>query len=94
MNKWQKIYCENLYDGKFPRTKIGKQEVDILGNVKDEVIVQFPDFKGLHGITPAHTAVYKVTENEDDVPNGLMSVCTLARNLSLWLSRGYKIQTK
>lgn len=84
MNKWQKIYCDTYYNGKKPRTKIGKQEFELLGQTLNEVTVEFSNGK---------SETFKVTEFENDMPNGLISVCTLASNLSYWLFRGFKVTT-
>ena len=84
MNKWQTIYCNTYYNGKKPNTKVGKQEFELLAQVKSEVTVEFSD----------QIETYKVTETKDDMPNGLISVCTLSGNLRLWLYRGLKVTTK
>ena len=94
MNKWQKKYCDEYYDGKKPRTKSGKEEFELLGKVKEYVIVEFPGFNDTNGFKPAHTEEYKVTLDDCNIPNGKISVCVLASNLSLWISRGYNIRTK
>lgn len=94
MNKWQKVYCDTYHNGKLPRSKRGKADMAILGQIKAQVIVNYPDFKGMHGFEPAHTEIYTVTETDCDMPNGKISVCVLANNLSLWLSRGYKVSTR
>lgn len=94
MNKWQKKYCDEYCGGKKPRSKSGLAEFNMLGNIKDYVIVNFPDFNGENGFTPAHTETYKVTLDDCDIPNGKISVTVLASNLTLWASRGYTIQTK
>lgn len=93
MNKWQQKYVDEYYGGKKPRDKTGKLEFDLLSQVKEKVTVHFPDFKGVGGkFEPAHTETYTVTEDKNDMPNGLISACLLASNLALWASRGYKIE--
>ena len=90
MNKWQEKYCEEYYDGKMPRSKQGKYEFELLGKIKDTVTVEFPEFNG----KSAHAETYTVTEDDCNIPEGKISVCVLASNLTLWLSRGQKITTK
>lgn len=70
MNRWQKVYCDMYYDGKAPRDAQGKRDVKMLGAIKSKVKVEFPDFKGVNGIIPAHTEVFEVTENESNMPKG------------------------
>ena len=93
MNKWQKRYVESLYGGKMPRSKVGKAELELLGNVKESVTIHFPDFNSpvKSQCSPAHDETYKVTLDECDMPKGLISVQVLAGNLLLWTERGYKI---
>ena len=93
MNKWQKVYCDTYYNGKMPRSKSGKADVELLGKIKSKVIVDFPCHNSTNGFEPARTETYIVTENECDMPNGMISVCVLISNLNLWLSRGYKVAT-
>lgn len=83
MNEYQKIYCDTYYGGKKPRTKIGKHEYELLGNIKSYVIVNLP----------GGPKELKVTSYDNNIPEGIISVCTLATNLTLWLSRGYKVTT-
>lgn len=92
MNKWQKIYCDEYYNGKIPRNKIGKEEFELLGNVKEKVIVHFPAFTGATGFIPERTETLIVTEKECNVPKGIISVSVLASNLRLWISRNQKIE--
>ena len=40
MNKWQKVYCEKHYNGKTPRTKVGKEEIELLGKIKETLAQQ------------------------------------------------------
>lgn len=94
LNKWQKQYIDEYHDGKMPRRKVEKQRLNLLGKVKNYVIVDFPDFNGAEGFKPAHTEKYEVTLTECDIPNGKISVRNLAANLDLWLSRGYTVHTE
>lgn len=94
MNKWQKYYRDKYYNGKEPRDKIGKMEFAALAPIKDYVIVNFPEIKKTTGVVPAFTQEFKVTFDELDMPNGLISVDSLAGNLPLWVSRKYRIRTR
>lgn len=94
MNKWQKYYCDKYHNGKEPRNKIGKMEFFTLAPIKDYVIVDFPEIKNSTGVVPASTQEFKVTFDELDMSNGLISVESLAGNLPLWVSRKYKIRTR
>lgn len=94
LNKWQKQYIDEYYDGKIPRRKVAKQRLNLLGKVKSYVIVDFPDFNGADGFKPAHTEKYEITLTECDMPNGKISVRVLVANLELWLSRGYTVHTE
>lgn len=94
MNKWQQKYCDEYYNGKMPRSKHGKADMELLGKIKDTVTVEFPDFNGANGFIPAHTDTYVVTEDDCNIPQGRISVTVLISNLNLWISRGYKITTK
>lgn len=94
MNQWQQKYCDIYYSGKKPRSKVGKEEFELLGQVKNYVTIEFPDFHGANGFQPAHSETYEVTLDACDMPNGKISVSVLASNLRLWTSRGYKITTK
>lgn len=87
LNKWQQHYIEVYYDGKLPRSKSGKLELELLGMVDTGVTVHFPDF----GKTPAHTESFRVSLDECHMPNGIISVEVLSSNLSLWTQRGYRI---
>ena len=87
MNAWQEKYIEEY--GK-PRSKVAKQELELLGKIKSIVAVDFPDFNG----KPAHTEEFTVTIDDCDMPHGKISVRVLASNLVLWLSRGYKVTTR
>ncbi len=91
MNKYQQEYLNIYYDGKKPRNKVGKEELELLGNIKgDKIRVHFPDFNGINGFKPAHVEEYQITD-KCDMPNGKISVEVLSRNLSLWTERGYQI---
>ena len=94
MNKWQKYYCDKYHKGKEPRDEIGKIEFATLGLIKDYVIVDFPEIKKPTGVVPAFTQEFKVTFDELDMPNGLISVDSLASNVILWISRKYRIKTR
>lgn len=93
MNQWQKVYCEEYYKGKMPRSKQGKNDLELLGQMKSNVTIEFPDFHGANGFKPAHTETYTITEYDCNMPNGIISVSVLISNLNLWLSRGYKVST-
>ena len=84
MNKWQKKYCDEYYNGKMPRSKQGKADMELLGQIKETVTVEFAN----------RTETFTVTEDDCDIPNGKISVPVLVSNLNLWLSRGQKITTK
>ena len=86
MNKWQEQYVKEY--GK-PHSKKSKQEFDMLGKMKTVVSVDFPEFNG----KPAHKEVYTITIDECDMPHKKISVRALASNLTLWVSRGYKVYT-
>lgn len=84
MNKWQKKYCDKHYGGNLPRSKQGKEQLELLGAIKDTVTVEFPN----------RTETYIVTEDDCDIPNGKISVSVLASNLVHWKLRGFKVTTK
>ena len=84
MNKWQQKYCDEYYNGKMPRSKQGKADMELLGKIKETVTVELP----------SETVTLVVTEDDCDIPNGKISVSVLVSNLNLWLFRGYKITTK
>lgn len=94
MNQWQEAYCKMHHNGKMPRSKSEKESVELLGQIKSVVIVEFPERTGINGVIPAHTEEYIVTENECNIPEGIISIDVLVSNLKLWLSRGQKIQTR
>ena len=92
-NKWQEYYKDILYDGKMPRTKQGKAEYAFLGKVKDSVTVHFPEFHSpiVSQCHPAETKTFKVSFDECNIPDGIISVLVLASNLILWTERKYQI---
>lgn len=90
MNRWQQKYCDEYNNGKLPRSKQGKADVELLGKIKNTVTVEFPE---VPGVKTARTETYIVTEDDCDIPNGKISVSVLISNLNLWLSRGHKITT-
>lgn len=83
MNRWQQYYCDELYEGKMPRNKIGKCEFDLLGKCSDIIKVDFP--RG--------SEIYTITLNECNMPKGKIDVLTLAANLRLWAARGWSMTT-
>ena len=93
MNEWQKHYVNELYDGKKPRSKRGKLELELLGKVREKITVHFPEFHSpvKSQNSPAHNETYVVTFDECNMPEGKISVLALASNLSLWTERGYGI---
>jgi len=94
MNKWQEYYINKYHDGKMPRTKKGRRNVQMLEKIRSQVIVEFPDFHGANGFIPAHTETFVVTETDCNIPEGRISVTVLLSNLPLWASRECKISTK
>ena len=49
MNEYQKKYLDIYYDGKQPRSKVGKEELALLGNLRsDKIRVHFPEFNGIN----------------------------------------------
>ena len=96
MNKWQSAYLNDPRGGcagKMPRSKRGKEELELLGHVKETVTVSIPDFEGIRGFVPAHDETYVVTEFDCNMPEGRISARVLASNLVFWLSNGYKVTT-
>ena len=92
MNEYQKKYLDIYYDGKQPRSKVGKEELALLGNLRsDKIRVHFPEFNGINGLIPAHSEEYRITD-ECNMPEGKINVETLASNLRLWTFRGHKIE--
>ena len=91
LNKWQKYYINIFYEGKMPRNKRGKRELELLGNVKDVVTVHFPDFNGIRGFEPAHSETFRVEFDDCNMPEGIIDIDVLSTNLPLWIDRGYKI---
>lgn len=92
-NKWQEYYADILYGGKMPSTKQGKEEYEFLGKVKDSVTVHFPEFHSpiLSQCHPAEIRTFKVSFDECNIPNGIISVLVLVSNLTFWTERGYQI---
>lgn len=92
LNKWQKHYINTLYEGKMPRSKCGKRQLELLGYVNESITVHFPDFNGIHGLVPAHEETYRVELDDCNMPEGVISVEALSGNLELWTDRGYAIE--
>ena len=86
MNKWQKHFIGTYYNGKKPRDVMGKLKFNLLGEVRDEVTVYYPD--------ESETFVVTLEDADCDMPSGIISVNVLASNLYLWASRGYRIESK
>ena len=83
-NKWQKHYRENIYDGRLPQWGVGREEYDLLGDIGDTVTVCFP----------AGEDTFRVTFEDCDIPNGVISVQVLSSNLRLWSERGHEIRSE
>mgnify|MGYP003309420572 CR=1 FL=1 len=94
MNRWQEYYIKKYHNGKMPRTKKGKRNIQILEKIKSKVTVNFPDFYGEYGFVPAHKETFVVTETDCNIPEGRISVTALLINLPLWVSMECKITTK
>lgn len=94
MNRWQEIYCKTYYKGKLPMTKVGKEELELLGKVQDEVVVHFPTFVSPieSQCSEAHVEKYIVVEDNGNMSEGTINVAILAGNLKLWTDRGYLIE--
>ena len=90
LNKWQEAYLRIYYDGKMPRNKEGKKELEVLGGMKEKVIIDFPAM----GEKPAHTEEYIIRDGDCDMPNGYISVEILASNLTYWNFRGFTVRTE
>ena len=93
LNQWQQYFINVCYNGKVPRSQIGSRKLALLGQVKNMIKVDFPDFNGINGFEPAHSETYNVTLDQCNMPAGLISVDVLASNLVLWMQRGYKVAT-
>lgn len=91
MNKWQKVYCDIYHNGKTPRSKSGKEDLALLEDIKEKVIVTFPERQSVNGIIPEHTETLIVTETDCNIPEGRISVSVLVSNLKLWKARGHKV---
>lgn len=84
MNKWQQKYCDVYYNGKAPRTKVGKQEFELLGKMKDFVSVDYGN----------RVEKYEITLDDCNMPEGRIDVRVLASNLRFWLFvKGFKVST-
>lgn len=94
MNKWQQYYIDKYYNGKMPRSKKGKTDVALLGKIKNQVTVAFPDDYGKDGFKPAHTETFVVTESDCNIPDGKISLTALLNNIPYWISLECKITTK
>ena len=94
MNKWQQLYCDTYHNGKLPRSKVEKEELALLGNVKDKVVIHFPKFDSpiKSQCSEAHSETYIVTENKGNMPEGIINALVLAGNLKLWTDRCYLIE--
>ena len=93
MNRWQKCFIERFYNGELPRDQMGRIQFELLGEVKDRVLVHMPAFDSVRGHIPARVVEYEVYEDRCDMPNGIISASVLAGNLYRWSKRGYKIET-
>lgn len=94
MNKWQEYFLKEYYNGKKPRDKVGKLELELLGQVREKVTIHFPKFESPieSQCHEAHSETFTVTEDDCNMPEGIISVSVLAGNLRLWTSRGYEIE--
>lgn len=90
LNKWQQAYIRIYFDGKMPRSKSDKEELRLLGEMKEKVIIDFPSM----GEKPAHTEEYIIRDGDCDMPNGYISVEILASNLTYWNFRGFTVRTE
>jgi hypothetical protein len=64
LNEYQRHYVKEFCGGRRPRSATRKRDMELLGKVKDKVIIHFPD----------HNETYRVTLNDCDIPNGIISV--------------------
>lgn len=85
MNKWQKKYVDIYYDGEIPADSEGRVAYDLLGKLRSEITVEFQN---------GEKETYRIDLEECNIPEGVISVRILARNLVLWITRGLKITTK
>ncbi len=83
MNEWQKCFIDRFYKGEMPKDKMGLKEYELLGNVKDRVIVHLP----------GKIVEYDVYADRCDMRHGIISASVLASNLYKWNSKGFKIET-
>lgn len=84
MNKYQKIYCDIYYNGKMPKTKIGKEEFNLLGKCENFVTVNYGEKFG------NKVETYWISD-ECNMPEGKIDVHTLASNLRFWTFKGFEI---
>ena len=84
---WQQCYLDITNQGKLPRSKIGKEKLNLLKPIGDTVTVIFPASSN----NPARAENYIVSKTNCDVPNHLIDVVTLAANLLLWKERNYDL---
>ena len=89
MNRWQKIYCDTYYNGKTPRSAVGRKEFELLGPIKDQITVHFPETKK----EIAKTKTFVITEIEDNIPDGMIAAKTLGPQLFSWYTKGYQVET-
>ena len=86
-NKWQEYYRKNYCSG-----RADARRYELLGKIKgDKITVHYPDFNGIRGFVPAHEETFEITFEENNMPEGKISVPCLSANLDLWESRGYRI---
>ena len=94
MNIWQKSFIDRFYNSKLPKDQIGILQFDLLGQIKDNVIVHMPAYEGVNGHVDARDVIYEVYVDKCDMPNGIISATVLAGNLYRWNKLGYKIETE
>ncbi len=86
MNRFQQKYCNTYYEGKEPKDKIGKLEFELLGNMKgNRIQVHHPAFSFPGFETSPERIEALVVDEKCDIPNGKISVETLASSLRFWL---------
>ncbi len=83
MNKWQQIYCNIYYNGEMPNDEFGKENLALLEPVKEKVYFKLPS---------GRVKVCTVTEDQDDLSTGLVSVPMLLCNLFLWERMGFPVE--
>lgn len=89
MNHWQKIYIQAACCGRKPKDERGKQELKLLGTIKNIVEVDIP----LNDIDLERTETYEVTDYRCSLNEGLISVAVLGPKLVDWSNAGYTIRT-